>query len=663
MNFNAEPFKPEAQQAGKTWARIVDDLLRLIPGTGYLGLAPLRAAASCSARSFNSLVYIDNLDLPIVEVLDHHTTKYHLIVANLRYHIELTVSSKNRHGMHDFHLLTSHVDSEKRHEEYTFVSSVTSTSLNIVIRPPEFNDEDLKDYQEPAIRERYERFKEQKPSASCPHPANCYSTLFKIIRQPLISQEPKEIMIGNPTLNININPDILTKLHFTREDDRGCFVPPHVYEDTEEATQTRRSMVRQLLEVAVLAQKVQEQTKQHLFPSNFQNAIPLLKNMMRCNVHATANSVGATMPPLSDAEYSHYVALGASEYFSDELIVERFQTQSQNDPSNTHYYMEALKHVAQTRNSEDLQIKVMELLSLGIVPLSDVNEAYAQFGIDTQSQNDLDEDLLIDSYNDAVKMNPTSKSKLSKSLKVIADTRKSEKLRQFLSMDSMDVNQAYTYLNSGSEADDETIKVSFDLKSAELGEDNDELAKVALLRVAEHRKSFPLFHHYESLSFGTLPEFPLESAYQLIGVDRSMDVQSIITTFEIRINDSPEQLISLRQALRTIGQHLDSNAISKYLETGSTDDAEPEVGKIWPVGLNNIGNTCYLNSLLQYYFTLTPIRQAVLTYKESPDKEDITDTEALKNKKVGGRLVPAWEVKRSQECKYHCTTTWMFCSF
>lgn len=65
----------------------------------------------------------------------------------------------------------------------------------------------------------------------------------------------------------------------------------------------------------------------------------------------------------------------------------------------------------------------------------------------------------------------------------------------------------------------------------------------------------------------------------------------------------------------------------------------------WPVGLRSHGNTCYLNSLLQYYFTIKPLREMVLNFDEY--KFDL-QSNGGKVERVGGRKVKPYEIEAYQ---------------
>lgn len=65
----------------------------------------------------------------------------------------------------------------------------------------------------------------------------------------------------------------------------------------------------------------------------------------------------------------------------------------------------------------------------------------------------------------------------------------------------------------------------------------------------------------------------------------------------------------------------------------------------WPVGLISHGNTCYLNSLLQYYFSMAPFRDFVLDYDKH--KYDVAK-HGEKKQRVGYVFVNSVQIKGSQ---------------
>ena len=102
--------------------------------------------------------------------------------------------------------------------------------------------------------------------------------------------------------------------------------------------------------------------------------------------------------------------------------------------------------------------------------------------------------------------------------------------------------------------------------------------------------------------------------------------------FDSARQDRPGE--NTNKAIATIQQAL-SNASNIVAHSPDT----------WPVGLTSHGNTCYLNSLLQYYFSIRPLREIILNYDEY--KLD-TSTHAEKEERVGQRKVSPVEIKGGQ---------------
>ncbi|GLB43607.1 putative peptidase C19 family protein [Lyophyllum shimeji] len=148
-----------------------------------------------------------------------------------------------------------------------------------------------------------------------------------------------------------------------------------------------------------------------------------------------------------------------------------------------------------------------------------------------------------------------------------------------------------------------------------------------------------------------------EKAYDTLEVPKDVDDFMLITVYNMRMEELPSQLDKMREAMTVIAEVRDSQRLRQFIELGRdpgeiTAPIRPDL----PRGLNQLGNTCYLNSLLQYFYTIKDLREAVIPMSKldlkSVEDEKFSDDD-LKRHRVGGRLVTRREIVRSRKFINH----------
>lgn len=177
------------------------------------------------------------------------------------------------------------------------------------------------------------------------------------------------------------------------------------------------------------------------------------------------------------------------------------------------------------------------------------------------------------------------------------------------------------------------------------------MADRALSLIARDRKSDALCHFLETGEMNQ-PEMDAGDAFNLLQIpDRTVDDAMILSAYSVCVAENPEQIEKYQKALSIIAKEKSSLVLSGELGYNKpllNDSSNDQGSNQWPVGLGNIGNTCYLNSLLQFYFTIQPFRNMVLNLDETLVPLD--EEEILSNKQVGSRKVTYAEIERSQKC-------------
>ncbi|RKP07272.1 hypothetical protein THASP1DRAFT_30906 [Thamnocephalis sphaerospora] len=355
---------------------------------------------------------------------------------------------------------------------------------------------------------------------------------------------------------------------------------------------------------------------------------------------------------------SNCAMLGCVPITPPHQIIWAYRLCCEEAPAQSPEFTEALQRLAQDYVSEDLQLELFEARSKGAFSTSDLNDAFALFGDNSREQDDK---TLIFVGKSQIDIDPSSRRDVEQALRIIGRSRSSEKIAMYLE-GSYDVGgyssigkgtkkgyttlaDAYQHFNIGKNdhPGDEFIHSIYQVLKMDHPK-NQKKHRQCLQMIADDRKSQFLHniidmessrqkHERESdecreiMPFADAP-ISVDEAYRTLGCENhDIDDDLLLIAFNVHVEDGNASK-HFYDCLRVIGENRKSQVIMNFLNAESPEAKDPDlwglvaVPKIEPpkiegsnpVGLVNIGNTCFLNSLLQYYATIADVCEAVVTF-------------------------------------------------
>ncbi|KAL8284166.1 hypothetical protein RQP46_004915 [Phenoliferia psychrophenolica] len=417
----------------------------------------------------------------------------------------------------------------------------------------------------------WQRFVDRDPSPSQTREAasmEAARTLYRVLTNLLFAGQRKALSINSKTFSKAISWDnaahdvFIGHLGFGISGD-GHLTAPKVDGRIPEQLESRQRLLRAWLEVGLWVENFRMKA------ASGKPTVPSLIVIEKARPMLVKSLGGDTLPRRSeknsgwsntgtsalDPAADEYHTLGVTPTLADEVIAAMYLDQVDFFPIEGPTYLTCLQTISNIRNSETLKIAVGVAKSQGHWTHAELLEAYQAIGCTGDNPGVLPDDSIEAAFTDVLG-DSSRRAKLRESCLLIARSRNSDMLKM-------------------------------------------------LVESVEEEK----------------PKMTLTKAYSMLADAGQDDPSLLIAVYGIRMDDSPGQADSLKEALGVIGEHLKSPEIRNFLSTGGTGsggwEASPATSPDRPVGLTNIANTCYLNSLLQYFFTVRELRETILHYSAS----------------------------------------------
>ncbi|POS86499.1 hypothetical protein EPUL_001144, partial [Erysiphe pulchra] len=672
---------------GKTPPRLIADLLDYVPkevNNGFNLLAdpaqqfrnkPIIRRAQDDCR--HNLIRKDYQTQAPVSDDEHLECPYHFFVSAIcsscRHHFKITVVvdsgerdevcnlSQSNYPLHHLILTdssrgwenfkSSHEPRYKvLYESYEFRCSRINCPIvvNIEISPPRLGKNFLRliDDAELLAERGNREIKKDPVRYSDLRPVDPYSAL-KHLASYLIdalntTREPRKIAARNKKFLLSFSTDctdLFEYLDFKIIEDQTEEDELNYFWSLPRVTDQNRSFIQDVLNE--LTYRAHEKHPQPKDASQLAFAVPAI-NQIKIILGYASYVKRTTNFDAETEEHPYYASLGAVEDFTDEYLAWAYDRQCECDPINKPYYLDCLEDLARGRNSYHLQTKVAMATSTGEYGTNAIEEAYNYFELSSSSKDS--DEYIISLYEARIALLPRQKEMAQSCLEKIAKHRNSSTLEALANDKTMSYDEALKYLGVNWETAPEFIEASAVVM---LVDGDKSKVALALQTIAKEKPGNMILQRAAATMASELGQTILSTndAYKRLQIpSHDISDESVLNYFQSLSNGAAAgSRDSFVEALRVIAIDRNSHFLLAKLED---PNAEVLPCKAEPIGLDNIGNTCYLNSLLQYYYSVKPLREMVMDF----DKYRMAlNDENLRRKKVGGRQVEKVEVIKAQK--------------
>ncbi|KAH8880330.1 cysteine proteinase [Thozetella sp. PMI_491] len=378
--------------------------------------------------------------------------------------------------------------------------------------------------------------------------------------------ESKRILFRNKIYHLQFGSDakpLFSYLGFTyarNEDDEEMWVTPVLEPQATTPLNSRRAFYEDVrTEIQSVIAKL---PGKHLVESLPRS---VLEKLLECGDGKYCHAIGAD----ASDNLGHFDTLGAPRESDPVLLQWAYECQVRVDPARQDAYLRALEGLFKSgkvsRKTESLETFLTTELSKQTVPIATTPLAQALRYFNLAPDCPEPDSYILAVYKTFVEQSPAQRHKHRAMLQQIGSGRNSRQILDIVYNDTMGVKEAYDLLGAD--------------------------------------------RSYVMSGIAVMAQQEIDSAK----ADPGLVLMALETIARDRPADGPND--TERQEF----DHIMASIRDRSTGDGRSQDMQDSSPSLdLPVGLENLRNTCYLNSILQYFFSVTTVRELALRCSHQP---------------------------------------------